>query len=63
MLVECLEGADENSGILKNDTHPVVEVLVHLVAASDSHFGKLGKADLSSEIYYKYRQLFKPNKN
>ena len=42
MLVECLKGADENSGILKNDSHPAVQVLVHLVAASDSHFGKLG---------------------
>ena len=40
MLVESLVRPDECSGILKDDPHPVVEVLVHFVATTDRHFGE-----------------------
>ena len=38
VLVERLERADEGPGVLQDDPHSVVEVLVHLVASSDRHF-------------------------
>ena len=42
MFVEGLEGPDEGSRVLKDDPHPVVQVLVHLVAPADSHLEGLG---------------------
>lgn len=37
VFVEGLEGPNEGSRVLKDDPHPVVQVLVHLVAPADSH--------------------------
>ena len=37
VLVEGLEGPDEGAGVLEDDSHPVVDVVHHLVVASHDH--------------------------
>lgn len=39
MLVESLEGANEDTTILQDAPHPVVDVLQHLAALAHSHVG------------------------
>lgn len=45
MLVESLEGADEDAAILQDAAHPVVDVLQHLAALAHSHDGGFDGAD------------------
>ena len=51
MLVESLEGADEDPRILQDHPHAVVEVLVHLVASSDRHLEGFG-------VYRRFKQVY-----
>lgn len=37
MLVESLEGPNKDAAILKAHTHPVVDMLEHLVVLADGH--------------------------
>lgn len=39
MLVESLEGANEDTTVLQDAPHPVVNVLEHLAALAHSHGG------------------------
>lgn len=39
MLVESLEGANEDPTVLQDAPHPVVDVLQHLAALAHSHGG------------------------
>lgn len=37
MLVERLKSSNKDAAILKDHTHPVVDMLEHLVVLADSH--------------------------
>ena len=38
VLVERLELSNEGSAVLEDDSHPVVDVVLHLVVSSNNHF-------------------------
>lgn len=51
MLVKSLKGANEDSAILQDTSHSIVNVLQHLATLAHSHDCCSTKADVKSKIW------------